>query len=228
MSELTILKQPIALRQEHIATKTTALRLKCTSRVGGDYAVSAVPTGHSSSSDPSESDLLFKIDGNITSWSQRRFFRDASGLPLFELYRKSAGVTWFVGIPGGKSEQPLATLAPRWNMLKDKCDMYVANAAAGGDEAVLAVRGQDVWKRWTHVYADDNNNAMVMRVKLANIMAVYLPGKLITWDIEVAEGMDLSLVNAIMLVRCSFIIGLRLTYVPGCSYWGFSGRKSVQ
>lgn len=200
MSEFTILKQPIALRQEHIATKTTTLRLKSTSRVGGDYAVSAVPTDSNGSSGPPEYDLLFKIDGHITSWSQRRFFRDASGLPLFELRRKPAGVTWFVDIPGGNSNQPLATLAPRWNMLKDKCDVYIANAAAGGEEAMLAVRGQDIWKRWTYVYADDNNDAMVMRVKLADMKAVYLPGKLISWEMEVAEGMDLSLVSAIMLV----------------------------
>lgn len=81
-------------------------------------------------------------------------------------------MTWFVEMPGGSS-QPLATLAPRWVGLKDKCDVFVANAAAQGEEAVLEVRGQDIWKRRTHIYC---NGALVIRVKLVNMVSVY-PGE---------------------------------------------------
>lgn len=200
MSELSILKQPIALRQEHIASSTTRLRLQSTSRIGGEYEISstAAPDGTGSSSDTPDSNLLFNVDGNAVSWRQQRYFRDASGLPLFELHRKAAGVTWFVDIPGRNSEQPLATLAPRWHMLKDKCDVHFSNSAAGGEQTVLAVRGQDIWKRWTHVYIGDH--ALVMRVRLIDMMAVYIPAKRRSWEIEVAEGMDLSLVSVVAML----------------------------
>lgn len=200
-TELTMLKQPITIRPEHVASCTTTLRLKSKSRIGGDYIVSTVAPDGSGSSTTSGSTELFIVDGNVTSWSQRRYFRDASGLPLFDLHRKSSGVTWFVQMPGGSSE-PIATLAPRWSTLKDKCDVYVANASANGEEAMLEVRGQDVWKKRTHVYA---NGALVMRAKMANMASVYIPGKRLEWEFEVSEGLDISLVSSLLfyLAYCS-------------------------
>ncbi|BCR87836.1 uncharacterized protein ACHE_40400S [Aspergillus chevalieri] len=191
-AELALLKQPVALRPEHIASAPTTLRIKHANRTGVDYKVTTVAPEASSSKD-SESTVLFTVDGEFASWSQRRVFRDANGLPLFNLRRKSTGVTFFIEIPGDE-DRPLATFAPRSSVLKDKCDIYLANAAADGEEVMLEVRGQDIWKRWTHVYF---NGALVMRTKLADMVAVYVPGKRISWEAEVAEGMDLSLATAI-------------------------------
>lgn len=206
MAELSILKQPIALRQEHIASSTTKLRVQSTSRVGGEYEIfsTGTPEGTSSSSATPESQSLFKIDGNAVSWRQQRYFRDASGLPLFELHRKAAGVTWFVDVPGRNSKQPLATLAPQFHMLKDKCDVHFSNAAANDEETVLAVRGQDVWKKWTHVYIGDHT--LVMRVKLIDMLAVYVPTKRRSWEMEIAEGMDMSLVSEVLSVTLFMLI----------------------
>lgn len=192
-TELTVLKQPITVRPEHVASCTTKLRLKNKSRIGGDYIVSTVASNGSGSSATPDSTELFIVDGNVTSWCQRRHFRDASGLPLFDLHRKSLGVTWFVQMPGGNS--PITTLAPRWSALKDKCDVYVANASANGEEAVLEVRGRDMWKKWTYVYAND---ALVMRAKMANMASVYIPGKRLEWEFEVSEGLDMSLVSSLL------------------------------
>ena len=141
-TELAMLKQPITIRPEHVASCTTTLRLKSKSRIGGDYIVSTVVSDGSGSSATPDSTELFIVDGNVTSWSQRRHFRDASGLPLFDLHRKSSGVTWFVQMPGGNS--PITTLAPRWSALKDKYDIYITNTSANREEAVLEVRGQDI------------------------------------------------------------------------------------
>jgi hypothetical protein len=55
-------------------------------------------------------------------------------------------VTFFIEIPGDE-DRPLATLAPRSSVFKDKCDIYLANAAADGREVMMEVRGQDIWKR---------------------------------------------------------------------------------
>ena len=81
---------------------------------------------------------------------------------------------------------------PKQSALKDKFDVHFQNAAANREETILAVRGQNVWKSKTNVYHHGN---LVMMVKLMDMAAVYLPGKQPTWEVVVAEGMDLSLVR---------------------------------
>jgi hypothetical protein len=198
-STLTHLKQPIALRTEYIASSPTTIRVKqhSNSWSAGDFTVSTVPSDCSS---PAQT--LFTIDGDFASVSQRRRVQDATGLPLFELARKRLGVTWFVHLPGSKEKdepQPIATIVPQFHMLKDKFDVHFSNAAAaaGGEEIVLTVRGQDIWKSRTNVYYGD---ALVMAAKLTDMVSVYIPGKRPEWEIEVAEGMDLSLVCGFQVV----------------------------
>ncbi|KAJ9225013.1 hypothetical protein DTO027B5_2415 [Paecilomyces variotii] len=195
MSEpLTVLKHPIALRNEHVASKETVIRVKQHSKSwsGGDFTISEWPAEESS-----EGTRLFSVVGSVKSLSQRCHVRDASGLPLFEIYRKRTGVTWFVELPGdNRSPEPIATFAPRWSSLKDKYDVYVKNAS-GGDEVVLEVRGQDIWKLKTHVYYNGN---MVMVARRTDYLVPYIPGKRPEWKVKVAEGFDISLASLITVV----------------------------
>jgi hypothetical protein len=139
---------------------------------------------------------LFWVTGHATSWRQRRDFTDATGLPLFQLHRKGKGVTWFIQLPGhtGDSE-PIATLAPRFHVLKDKFDVFFTNAVAGGEQVVLEVRGQDFWKAKTNVYFKE---LLVMTIRVMNALLYYVPFKRPEWEVEVAEGMDLSLVGSLL------------------------------
>lgn len=90
----------------------------------------------------SPSPVLLYVDGNYSSLESKRSFCDASGLPLFDLYHKSAGVTWYVELPGGASGTPIMRLAPRAISLKDKLEVTVHNAAANGEEVTLHVQGR--------------------------------------------------------------------------------------
>lgn len=112
-------------------------------------------------------------------------------------------VMWHLYLPGGssssskekgkrKASEPIATIVPKYSALKDKFDVHFRNAAADGQEAVLVVRGQNVWKSRTHVYYRGH---LVMVVKLKDMVAAYLPLKRPSWEAVVAEGMDLSLVR---------------------------------
>ncbi|KAF7128259.1 hypothetical protein CNMCM5793_002801 [Aspergillus hiratsukae] len=204
-SSLTRLKQPIALRTEYIASSPTTIRVKqhSNSWSAGDFTVSTVANNDSGT--PPQT--LFTVDGDFASVSQRRRMQDATGLPLFELARKRLGVTWFVHLPGSKERdepQPIATIVPQFHMLKDKFDVYFSNAAAagGGEDIVLSVRGQDIWKYKTHVYYGD---ALVMTAKLTDMVSVYIPGKRPEWEIEVAEGMDLSLASIIGVLLAAML-----------------------
>ena len=192
---MTILKQPIALRTDYIATSPTRLsvvqhRLGLT---GGDFTISKLENSDEPSSTNAEPVKMFHVEGQVASVRGRRHFRDASGLPLFELSRKATGVTHFVKLPGaGPNDDAIATIAPRWQILKDKFDVYVANAANNGEEVVLEARGQDIWKLRTNIYYQGN---VVVTAKMARKLTPYIPGIKREWIVDVAEGMDLSLVS---------------------------------
>ncbi|KAE8168020.1 tubby C-terminal-like domain-containing protein [Aspergillus tamarii] len=201
-STLTPLKQPIALRTEYIASHPTTIRVKqhSNSWSGGDFTVTKCPTDESPLAEK-----LFTVDGDFKSISQRRYFQDASGLPLFEIAHKRLGVTWFVHLPGGRESTdstPIATIVPQWHALKDKFDVHLNNAAANGEETILEVRGQDVFKSKTHVY---HKGALVTAIKLKDMVSVYIPGKRPAWELEVVEGMDLSLAAIIGVVLATVL-----------------------
>lgn len=93
--------------------------------------------------------------------------------------RKKTRVTWYLHLPGESSSpenasEPIATVVPKLSVLKDKFDVHLQNAAANGEETILVVRGQNVWKSKTNVY---HHGKLVMAVKLTDVAAVYLPGK---------------------------------------------------
>ncbi|GLA67480.1 hypothetical protein AtubIFM56815_005966 [Aspergillus tubingensis] len=191
VSTPTTLKKPIGIRPEHIAARLTIIRIKQHSKSwsGGDFTIS---TRQSEAGSPNE---LFSVDGDFGSWSQRRHFLDSSGLPLFELHRKKSGVTWFVHLPGENHDaEPIATIATKWCVFKDKFDVHIKNAAAASEDTVLEVRGRDIWKVKTHVC---NNVALVMIAELKDMLSVYLPGKRPEWELTVAEGFDQSLASII-------------------------------
>lgn len=192
MANLTDLKQPIAIRSEHIAARPTTIRVKQHKTLanmwtsGGDFIVSTYDDGT----------RLFSIDSEAAFLSQRRHFRDVSGLPLFELAMKKAGVTWNVHLPGAGSRstmaEPIARIAPRWYIFKYKIDVYVRNSEAGanGEEVKLEVRGQDLMKSRVLVFF---NEAPVMSIKRMNTS---LPYDEYEWVADVSRGMDLSLVRS--------------------------------
>ncbi|OGE55079.1 hypothetical protein PENARI_c005G02365 [Penicillium arizonense] len=190
-------KQPIAIRTEYTVSDPTSIRVKqhSLSLSGGEFTVSKWEPDQSSRLEDSP-DIL-SVTGKVTSFHQRRHFRDPSGLPLFELSNKSLGSTRFVNLPGGGSgSEPIAIFAPRFDWHKDKFDLYVKNAVANGEETLLEVRGQDVYKLRTNVWA---NGALVMTIKRTDRYAPYIPLKRPEWQVDVGGGMDLSLASCIVV-----------------------------
>ncbi|KAJ5508690.1 hypothetical protein N7527_010833 [Penicillium freii] len=203
MESPTRTKQPIAICPEYVASSTTTIQVKqhSASWSSGNFTISSTPTA-----EEPLLNKLFSVDGEIASWSQRRHFRDASGLPLFDISREKVGVRWYLHLPGesskGTASEPTATVVPKWSALKDKFDVHLRNAAANGEETILEVRGQNIWKSKTNVYHRGN---LVMIVKLTNIAAVYLPVKRPSWEAVVAEGMDLSLASVIAVLLATML-----------------------
>ncbi|KAL4966418.1 tubby C-terminal-like domain-containing protein [Aspergillus stella-maris] len=216
-------KHPIALRPEYIAPNNTTIHVKqhSASWSSGDFTVTSVPGPENPDPDPKPKEL-FKVLGELASFSQRRYFRDADGLPLFELSREKMGYKWFLHLPGEKernkdgkkgsslfsssssspssstsSSKAIATIRSSYSTLKDKFEVSFRNAAVKNEEVTLEVRGQNVWKSLTHVYY---HGKLVMEITLKGMAAVYIPGKGPRWDVRVVEGVDLALAAVITVI----------------------------
>ncbi|KAI5361610.1 Putative tubby-like protein [Septoria linicola] len=179
--ELTAIKFPIAIRTEHIVTQQTTFRIQQHGKGlnSGNFTIfepDDKSTGNKSGSNATPQQPLLQVDGKYGKLDERRSFSDASGLPLFELYHKAMGVTC---------------------MLKDNMDVSVRSAVPGEVDIVLQVRGQDIWKQRTNVYLGDK---VIMTTKRTDKLSVYLPGKKLEWDVEIAAGMDISLASVIVVV----------------------------
>ncbi|KAL4922572.1 tubby C-terminal-like domain-containing protein [Aspergillus aurantiobrunneus] len=205
------LKHPLALRPEYAASSTTVIKV--------DQHSASWSSGNFTITDHQTAATLFKVSGEFASFTQRRHFRDASGLPLFELSREKMGMKWYLHLPGEKSRKvkekespfaspaatkPIATFVPKYSAFKDKFDMHARNAASDTDaeEITLAIRGQNAWKSRTHVY---HRGHLVMTVQMTNLVAPYIPGKRPTWEAVVAEGMDLSLASVVAVFLATML-----------------------
>ena len=144
------------------------------------------------------------VDGKYMPQDGRRSFRDASGLPLFDIQVDKSGASWSLVLPGGdgsgKDGTPIARITPRSSSLKDNLQVDVQNAAANGEEVTLLVLGQDIWKQRTNVYLGDK---VVMTTKRTDKMSTYLPGKKVEWTVDLAAGIDISLAVAILVVMAA-------------------------
>lgn len=189
---LAALKYPVAISSDFARHTSTTVWVKqhAKSWSAGDFTISADKDGSSKSAKDAEH--LFSVEGKWASWSQKRSFTDASGNPVYEMYREKNGRTWYVETAGPTRTLPVVKLQPLPRALKDKVDVHVLNKAANGDEAVLEVRGEDVWKKNTTVYL---SGAVVMTARRTDTLSVYVPWKRPEWKVEVAPGLDISLVR---------------------------------
>ena len=179
---LAMCAEPLYILEDHVAQKTVELRAKHHSK--GGFTFNRCSTSASA-------EVVFTADSRTGLPVPRRLIRDAAGNVTLELWRNAVGDESYIGHATGPSS-PLAIVAPRATMSKDKVDVYVKNAARGSEETKLEVRGQDIWKRNTLVY---HGNDIVMQMRFANYITSFVPFSGNQWDVVVAQGFDLSLVS---------------------------------
>lgn len=192
----SLLENRIFIRPEHVAEEPTKLIVhqRGMSFSGGDIQVwSKDSEADAGSDDNNKPPPLYICKGKAASWKQRRTVSDSAGRPLFEIYRKSTGVTWYVHVPSHDNQaddKPLVTFAMERSTFKDKFDICIHGE--NGQDVQLKVRGQDIWKLRTNVYWEDK---VVMTTKRQGKLGVYIPGKSLQWEVDVAPGFDTSLVR---------------------------------
>ncbi|KAL4906228.1 hypothetical protein BDW74DRAFT_151542 [Aspergillus multicolor] len=211
MPSLSPLSHPLAIRPEHVAQCTTTLKVKQQSNTlsSGNFTVSRIDASGRPESE-AESTPLFTVTSPFASWTRRRTFLDASGLPLFEIASVRLGGMWTLHLPGSsrKTEQPIATILPkRRSGAGDKFDVHLhlkgdAADAAEEREPVLEVRGQDAFGSVTHVFHRKTAKCvMSVRLEKRGMFAGYVvPFRRPEWEVSVAKGMDVSLASAITVL----------------------------
>jgi len=180
---LATCNEPLYILEDHVAQEPVTLRAKHHGK--GGFTFSKSSTGASA-------EVIFTADSRTSLTAPRRLIKDAAGKGILELWRNAVGDESYVSHPTGTS-QPLAIIAPRATMSKDKVDIYVKNAAQANEETKLEIRGQDIWKRITLVY---HGNDLVMQLRFANYITSFVPFSGNQWDVAVAQGFDLSLVRS--------------------------------
>lgn len=183
---LTAPQQPIAIRKEHLTPSRTIINIKQrdNSWLGRNFTIRDAYAGST----------LFTVEGKSFSNSQRREFRDASGLPLFELRRRYFTLTysWELILPGGRrfggssDEDKILSSRLRWSWwTRDKLDVTLRAVAAASqrrqqhetrsenpenedaketEDVTLQVRGQGPWHITTHVIVGGRKVAHICRI----------------------------------------------------------------
>ncbi|CAG7916127.1 unnamed protein product [Penicillium olsonii] len=201
----------IAFRKEYIAASQTRLILK----PQGD-AKSAVSLKILDDEDDS---VKFTVTGRKHTDRSCREFRDASGLPLFEIHQKALFThSWFVTLPGS-DEASIAKAAPRFSFKHgiDDFSLSFKNQAAVDVKEGAEERVELNMERFGTVLAlydvvDGDRKVAVVRESIEH--NEILPFMNSRWrkrqsvlDITVTPGTDISLVRLPRMRVLSILMG---------------------
>ncbi|RMJ28936.1 hypothetical protein PHISP_00147 [Aspergillus sp. HF37] len=205
--------RPVALRADRIAAAQTRLHLvpECNPRSETDYTII---------DDADESDV-FTITGKKFGDRPGREFRDASGLPLYELHQRAIPLKqpWSVRLPGGDSDSLVSTQL--WPSLRGyrsvSCEFKFQNAAAIDNkqphEKSVKLHTQ---RRPSRLYAFDvlDGDRKIIEVQESiskNDKLALMPESRKDYhpilDIRVAPGVDLVLAALIAVILSDWMYG---------------------
>lgn len=197
---LAIPEKPLYILKEHLASEPVTLRAKHHGKGGFTF---------SNTSQGASGEVLFTVDSRAGGvMASKRLIKDATGKGILELWRDVGSDESYISEPSGSS-LPFAIVAPRMTLSKEKVDIYAKNAGAEGEETLIEVRGQDIWKRNTLAYWGDD---LVMQMRFVNYVTTYVPFSSNQWDVAVAQGFDLFLVSSLPLLMSSIHQSRCLTY----------------
>ncbi|KAF7160510.1 hypothetical protein CNMCM6106_007965 [Aspergillus hiratsukae] len=209
--------RPIALRQEYITDTKTTLVL---SPQGDAQSATAYKVKDQ------DGRTLFTASGWKYNSGSCREFRDASGLPLFELHRKiSLKTAWYITLPGGDGEVdvPLATGAPRLAPAFGNFSISLRNTAAAASETnseadhqlTLVVERHGRVLQSFDVIDGDRKVAEVCESIRHNDKLALNPssrrGHRPALDVVIAPGVDMSLVAVIAVIASDSVYGSEST-----------------
>lgn len=191
---LTPPDHPVGLRPEYIFDTDKVIRVtrhnvpftRCS------FTISEVLSETSDNSCSAKPILSVESVSKPKNSTSREFWPSNSSTDikiLFTLSRGPETAEWHIDSNGKLT----AKFAPRTGLARDRADVYFLNAASAVEEEVkLEARGQDFCRLHHCVYLGD---ALVLQIRLrTRIAATYVPFKTYEWDLNVAKGIDVSLV----------------------------------
>ncbi|KAE8130934.1 tubby C-terminal-like domain-containing protein [Aspergillus pseudotamarii] len=201
--------RPIAIRGNYIADSRTLLTLR---PQGGAQSVAAYKVQDENGA------TQFTASGRKYNSRSCREFRDASGLPLFELHRKiSFRNAWSITLPGSPTADSIATGAPRLapfgNFIFTFTNVVTTDMKESGDDRLVTLeveRHGRVLESFDIVDGDrkvaEVRESVQHNQKLALTPSTrrnYRP----VLDIVVTPGVDLSLVTVLAIIIADSVFG---------------------
>ncbi|KAE8352273.1 tubby C-terminal-like domain-containing protein [Aspergillus coremiiformis] len=201
--------RPIAIRENYITDSKTLLTLR---PQGDAQSVAAYKVQDENGV------TQFTASGRKYNGRSCREFRDASGLPLFELHRKiSLRNAWFITLPGSPTADSIATGAPRLAPFGNFTFTFINVAATNvkqlmdDEEVTLEIERHGRVLESFDVVDGDRKIAEVRESihhnkKIALTTSArrnYRP----VLDIIVTPGVDLSLATAIAIIASDSVFG---------------------
>jgi uncharacterized protein YxjI len=198
-------ERPIAVRTDYIADskKTFILRPRGDAHSAAAYRVT-----------DEAGQVHFTASGHKFGDRSCREFRDASGLPLFELHRRiSLRNRWSVTLPGGNGNAAdVATGTPRLSLgvhMIGHFDITFENAAAmdakEDEDRMLTLRVQKHGNvLFTFDVVDGNRKVAEIRESIShnqqlNFVSGSRKGYRPALDVTITPGVDMSLVSSVFL-----------------------------
>ncbi|GES58037.1 metal ion resistance protein/transporter [Aspergillus terreus] len=202
-------QRPIALRQDYITSSKISLIL---SPYGDAQSVAAYKVKDR------DGQTVFTASGWKYNGGSCRGFRDASGLPLFELHRNiSIRSTWYITLPGDERGFTLATGAPRFAPAFGNFSITLNNAAAMDTKSVAEKELTLVIERHGHVLQSfdvidgDRRVADVCESVRHNDKLALTAGSRRTHrpalDIVITPGVDMALIVAVSIIASDSVFG---------------------
>lgn len=158
---------------------------------------------------------LFTVQAHVATNAFQRTFKEASSdQPALELRRRMNSLkgAWYAETPD-PSRTTVLTADMKASWAHTKIDVSLQNSAASADaapevrEVKLEVRGKDIMYKETKVLLDGRSIVHVKKVTGTTMPVVPFlnsnrTGSRDTWEVDVAEGVDLALVSALCEFNC--------------------------
>ncbi|KAI9929641.1 hypothetical protein ASPWEDRAFT_41139 [Aspergillus wentii DTO 134E9] len=211
-----VLKAPdrqLAFRQEHITERKTTLILK---------QYSDAKSEHECQITDEDGILAFSATGRKYNDRSCKEIWDASGLPLFDIYKKplSNPFSWVVTMPGSKpnGDGAIAQASPQWSWTSINLNFAFRNGAAAENkkeeekEISLTVKKHGEALAFFDVVDGDRRIAEVRESILHNERLALRRssrggGHRPALDLIIAPGVDSSLVAAIAIIVSDWYFG---------------------
>ncbi|KAI8963433.1 tubby C-terminal-like domain-containing protein [Daldinia sp. FL1419] len=181
---------PVNVFKDYVSTQHTTLNIYCHDRIFKRVTVT-----------DSTGQTLFRVEGTSfgTSWSWRRKVLDGSDNHIFDFRHKSIDIKngWIIENPDGDK---LCSLVHKSQLTHSHSAVDATVRTQFGEEVLVIMRPNDHAALNATISVDDKAIATIRKVEDNDLARLGTRDRTV-WEVQVASGVDLSLILILALCR---------------------------